>query len=268
VFDDRVLLETGLTRGVLSRELRLNELLNDFSNACLDEGVNCALFGGTAINKIYLKGAARFSEDLDMHAFSCSKKKVSSLLEDLSFDVKGPARIFKEFYRWVLGFEEDGVPLAINLDCGLAYKAPLSKVVFGRTQSFLNSYGFRLPALRIPSYGPETLAAMKCLALMSRAEGKDYYDLHGLLKTQDLDVPKALGEAYKYKGALFDFVTVNDSFFEDVGRRIEETDAKDLRQCDVFIPIARRPDWESLKNELAFLVKKKLCKKTTRRQAA
>jgi len=257
----KLLMETGLSASALSREVKLNEVLNDFNNACLDAGVDYALFGGTAINKLYLSEETRFSEDLDLHVFNSTKKKVESLLKELNGVLKGPTRIFKEFYRWGLTFEDEdlGGVESLNFDVGIGFKESPSEIVFRKSKSFLNDFGVPIASLRIPTYSAEAMVAMKCLALNSRAIGKDYYDLHHLLKTREINSSKALGEAYAFKDSLFDFVKISDGFYGEVLKRVQETDVKELRGCDAFIPIAYRPDWAALKNELVWLVKSKLC---------
>ena len=59
----------------------------DFFSKLVSSDWNFPLVGGTAINKIYLLGEERFSEDLDFEVYGRRKIKVPEIT---GYDIKGP----------------------------------------------------------------------------------------------------------------------------------------------------------------------------------
>jgi predicted nucleotidyltransferase component of viral defense system len=264
VIDEKILVSTGLSKEVVLKEIKLSELLSDANAAFSEAGKKYAVFGGTAINKVYLENP-RFSEDVDVHLFDASLREARGCLEKMSgVRVEKPRRLFKEFYRFPLhySFEEEGVgDDFINFDVALGLKKPKSAIVWGKTKSFLAKRGFPIPSASIPTYEVETFIAMKLLAIASRTEGKDLYDLNSLLAQKTFEASKVFTELYRYHDSLFDFQRVDKFFFEKILRDVKNADEKKLKRCDAFIPAENRVDWSVLKAQLAFLVKTKLAKK-------
>ncbi|OIO26593.1 hypothetical protein COX85_00685 [Candidatus Micrarchaeota archaeon CG_4_10_14_0_2_um_filter_55_9] len=260
LINEKILFATGLTRDFACKELKLNEVLGEWNHVCLTNGANYALFGGTAINKVYL-GNSRFSEDLDLHLFNASLKQATGLVKQLSGVKPGKSRrLFKAFHRFPLHYsvEEEGVEDdVINLDLSLSLKEPGSKIVLCKTRSFLNSYGLPVASLSIPTYELETLVAMKLLALTSRSEGKDFYDLTGLLQL-DFKPTKVFEELRVYNNSLFNFTRLDEHFFDRVLHHVDNASANELKRFDAFILSPHKPDWRVLKARLTHLIKTKL----------
>lgn len=255
--------KTGLPVSLLVKETKLMEFLGRFDAACRQQRQEWALFGGTAINKFYLKDSARFSEDADFHLFNSSPAKALALLRQAGANsVEGPARIFGEFYRFKLHYSSDeaGRPDSVSFDANLRLKKPLSKIVFSLPSTFLAAFGYPNTYSSLPTYPVETLAAMKLLAIAGRTEGRDFYDFHQLLMHHSPTRAAVLGEAFKYRHDLFDFQPFRGDLIEAAAERVSTVDEKKLAQIDPFLLSGQKPDWRILKKDLKRLLLTKLGK--------
>lgn len=262
-FEDKMVLETGLPRTLLVKEWKLLQFMSSFDNASLSLKIDYSLFGGTAINKAYLGKAQRFSEDFDIHVFG-SFEKASMIIKSLGVkSVVGPSRIFKNFYRWELHYSDLESKVrddCVNVDVMLLDKK-LTETVRVKLHSFLEDADRRFSITASAfTYPAETLIALKLLALHSRAEGKDYYDLYYMLSSVDFDSSKVLREVHKYKASLFDFQRVGKDFFEECVSKVRSAEESKLVAADTYVLAEKRPDWHSLKRDLARLLKLKLSK--------
>ncbi len=257
MIDEKILIGTGLSREFIYKEQKLNRILADLNSVCLERGARYALFGGTAVNKIYLD-CPRFSEDLDFHLFNTSPSKTQELLESISGVFVGkPERIFRGFYRFPLQYSDASQGIrsdVINADINLSLKKPVSKVVFARTKSFIEKYDVEYASgVRIPTYKIETLIAMKLLALSSRCEGKDLFDVWGLFSLE-FDVAVVMDELFKYQSSFFDFFRITPGFFSDLIELLKTSSESKLSKYDSFILMSNRPDWSSVKTDVIQLI--------------
>ncbi len=263
---DEAVAQTGLLRRLLAKELALTKFLAQFASVCQQNKQEWALFGGTAINKLYLGGFGRFSEDADFHLFAATPAKAFAVCKKISgCEAKGIKRIFRDFYRIPLVYAdaENGVESdIINFDANLSLKKPRSEIVYKKMTSLLDTYGVVVPALELPTYPPQTLVAMKLLAISGRAAGKDLYDLYHLLRRFEASRSQVMGEAYAYKNNLFDFQRFGDDFIERARDSINSVDGKRLTQYDEFILKGNAVDWRVVKRELKRLMTLKLLAKS------
>lgn len=258
---ETLLLQTGLAKEFAVKELKIQEALAALSNAFLEENVSYAFFGGTALNQFHLK-AKRFSEDLDFFTYGQTPQKFTGLLKLrlTGFHVQGPTRIFRDFHRWKLEYadEENGIAQDwLFVDANFGFPKPPTRTVALQPKSLLNDYGFfiQTPALR--SFAVEVFAAQKLVAVQARREGKDFYDLFGLLSQYPLTKRQVLPHARVYATSLFDFARFDEKTFLETARTsVLEATPKELAAADSFIPLANRPNWLQLKKELAMLIGK------------
>lgn len=254
------MLETGLSKSFLLKEIKLNEALNDWVSLSATHGIDYSLFGGTAANKIYLDNQ-RFSEDIDLFVYGSTPKKIFSLLgkEMKGFKrVKPPSRIFRQCFRCALHYSipEEGIEDdEINFDVNFNLKHAKSERVLAEPKSFLNAAGFIVRNAPVSTFKEATLAAMKLLCVNGREEGKDYYDLFRLLQKNFFKKSEVMSEAYKYHDSFFDFAWFNESFLSDAVNAVERADAKKLALCDQFILVEYRPEWSALKRDLVRLIR-------------
>jgi predicted nucleotidyltransferase component of viral defense system len=149
--------------------------------------------GGTALHKIHLAPAARYSEDIDLvlvgdrpeaHVQKALRRVLepvlgaprSSLIEDVKLTVRNlvlPSRVLRQEYRYVPLAGPTEMKVKIEVNCNerrpffdlvdLAY--PLAQVVgYGRT-------------VTIRSYDVDEMLGTKMRALLQRDQGRDLFDL-------------------------------------------------------------------------------------------
>ncbi|MBI5035768.1 nucleotidyl transferase AbiEii/AbiGii toxin family protein [Candidatus Micrarchaeota archaeon] len=255
---ESVLVESGLSKEFVRKEIKMNDLLAQWPALCARNKTDYALFGGTALNKAYLD-QPRFSEDADFFIYGKTAKEADGIIRQLDgFESKGPARIFREMYRWTLRYEEEGVSGTLQLDVNLNFNRPKTAAETRRLASFLNRYGFVVFAPRISVLPAETLLAMKLLALHDREEGKDYYDAYRLLNQASFSKSGVLSEAHKYSASLFDFSRFDENLIEQVAERVRKADDAVMNRYDSFILKPHRLDWRALKKDLVRLLKTKI----------
>lgn len=209
---------------------------------------NIVFKGGTALNKIYLGGVQRFSEDLDF---------------DVEADLTGAKDVCGKMAGTIRGYKTNGIRKVggtYQFEC--AYESILGgidhirvdvapkkiitdkKTVLAQVSS---SYSQKSVA-GVLAYSLEDLVARKLCALENRAEGKDLYDTYSSLPI-----------CGKMRGALFAMLR-SESRKETPAEFIEKALLK-VKACDTkkagnltnpFIPFQNRPkSWLSLKNDLA-----------------
>jgi len=126
------------------------------------------LKGGTAINKGYLQGHQRFSEDLDYDTEE-DRKTVTNTMRGLGWGVK------REFFTksaigFLLGYEFAGITDVVKVDLSFGIEGK------GERRSVTSDF---LPlSKRVTTYRFEDLNFQKERALESRKEWKDLYDLY------------------------------------------------------------------------------------------
>ncbi len=258
---ESMLLQTGLPLEYVVKELKIQELLARLSSRFNAEGITYAFFGGTALNQFYLK-AKRFSEDLDFFVYGSTPKKLSIFLKKNAqgFQASRPERVFGEFYRWKLAYsdEENGIGKDyVFLDGQFKYRTPSSPLVSLEPKSFLNEYGFFIRTPLLQTFPVEAFAAQKMVALHARTLGKDYYDVHRLLRQYALSKKRVLPQARVYAKSLFEFMPFNEkTFFQETAKKVGEADPKELAAADPFIPLPHRPNWLQLQKELERMLSK------------
>lgn len=238
---------TGLGRKFISKEDRISLLLKIISEW---EEWDIALKGGTAINRLYLGEKGRFSEDIDIDVFGPQRSKekleqIKGMMESISdFNIQGPRMMhltarFDAYYTNEFG-EKDRV----RLDLYLANDRPWSVRPVERkiiTSSIIQTN----PSL-VPVYSFEDLLAHKIVALGSRMEGKDLYDIHFSLE-RGID-RGLLKRALELRLSLRKYEHGVDDFIEDVIMRrdlFRRNWLQVMNNTNHFIPRSRRPEWRS-----------------------
>jgi len=210
--------------------------------------------GGTALNKVYLGGMQRFSEDLDFDFDTETLSEARAEAQRISGHIEGyrisdfrTARKTVQFdceYDSQLG-GRDHVRIDVAAKRVITEKPTLVKpAVSAYTQRSVT--GFYVYAL-------EDLVARKLNALQTRGEGKDFYD-----------ASNALPLCGKMESALQKMLESEKraetpaEFIGKAIKKVQEGDPKKLRNLtNPFIPAGNRPkDWEELKNDLLLKLEK------------
>lgn len=213
--------------------------------------------GGTALNKIYLGGLQRFSEDLDFDAFFSTNlgfdrsEKIDFLHEnvisaiDSDYTIDRP-RVMREVVRFTCAFrnemgQRDSVFVEFNIHTPFVGKVVTAKA----TSSILN-----LPTVSIPAYSFHTLVAKKLKTFYERETGKDIYDIYRSFercKTSSMkQVVSLLKRALEAEHIGYDdFVSRIDAALSDADR-LRRVHAS----TNPYIPSSLRLDWVKAAREI------------------
>lgn len=212
--------------------------------------------GGTALNKVYLGGLQRFSEDLDFDSGTTSLAETRAACGRLARGISGydttEFRRVKDTVQFHCVFNS---PLGgrdhVRVDVAAKKIACARPLVAGRAASeFAQSVvaGFAV-------YSLEDLVARKLHALATRAEGKDFYDVYNALSLCG-ELRKPIEKMLESEESSEDA----EGFVWKAISVVKKADAKKLRNLtNPFIPKnLRPPDWLELKNDLALKLERLL----------
>ncbi|NYZ73659.1 nucleotidyl transferase AbiEii/AbiGii toxin family protein [Candidatus Micrarchaeota archaeon] len=237
----------GLPLQYVVKEFHVFEVLGQMT-AMIAKSEKTVFKGGTALNKIYLGGMQRFSEDLDFDLEVAGVEEarrwcmgIAGRLEGYSigeFRIVGDTVQFYCSFDSVIGGKDhirvDVAPKRIITSRPLAIKAAESAF----TQRSVT--GFHV-------YAIEDLVARKLHALQTRREGKDVYDVSNALPLCGA-MRDAIAKMLESEGR-------DESpaeFIRKTTDSLKAADAVKLRNLtNPFIPAGNRPkDWLELKNDL------------------
>lgn len=152
-------------------------LINIFSDEFLNE--NLAFRGGTALHKLYLNPAPRYSEDIDLVQIKEGpikpimqrlKEVITFFEEERRTQVKGHGA--KALYRFTSEYEDIRLRLKLEINCKEHFNV-LDWVEFPFT---VKSDWFTGSA-KIRTYNINELLGTKLRALYQRSKGRDLFDL-------------------------------------------------------------------------------------------
>ncbi len=241
----------GLPLQFIFKEFHLMDVVSQIAAFVIKEPNLLVFKGGTALNKVYLQGIQRFSEDADFDLVTeNANRELLGFCERLAGELTGykiaefrKVRSTMQFYctyETPLG-GMDHVRIDVSPKRLLVAK-PLEnrQIISEFTQS--STSGIRV-------YSIEDLTARKMNALVTRTEGKDLYDVHAALPMCSKNVLRtAIRLMLESEG-----VDKNvDLFLQKAVARIRKSDSKKLRSLtNPFIPAVNRPkSWEELRNDL------------------
>lgn len=248
-----IAIQHGLPLQFVIKEFHLFDVLSQIVAFAIKDKRTLVFKGGTALSKVYLGKAQRFSEDIDFDldadiekvmAFS---KELASTMKDYSITefrkVQGTVQFYCNYDNLLGGKDHIRVDIAsktIITSKPLIQKQAVSEFI-GSSVSGFYVYAF------------EDLLARKMNALSDRAEGKDFYDVYTALpfcKKMDKAIVSAL-KSEKRKETVREFL-------KKIIKKVENANPKKLRNLtNPFIPLAYRPkDWLELKNDLLLKLEK------------
>lgn len=165
-------------------------LVEIFSDDFLRE--NIAFRGGTALHKLYLNPAPRYSEDIDLVQIKPGPIKpimerigevVTFFEEKRNTQVRGHGA--KALYRFTSEYEEIRMRLKLEINCKEHFHV-LDWVDF----PFEVDSGWFSGKAEIKTYAINELLGTKLRALYQRSKGRDLFDLDYSRKNIDLDYTK------------------------------------------------------------------------------
>lgn len=204
--------KAGLGFQFVAKEAFLFELMELFSQK------GFVLKGGTAINKGYLAGHQRFSEDLDYDT-DLKKGEVEAFVRSLGWKIK------KEFFtRHSIGF----MLSYIFGDVEDALKVEVSFGLKGRHAKARATSDFLPISKLVEIYDFGELNRQKEDAILERREWKDLYDLYWMSVAK----PK-------------EFKIKNASAFSEALQSLQVP-----KTANAYIPSAKRPNWDEIKEAM------------------
>ena len=200
--------KAGLGFQFVAKEAHLFELMELFSEK------EFVLKGGTAINKGYLPGHQRFSEDLDYDT-DRKKHEAEILVRSLGWKIK------REFFTkhsigFMLAYTFNGVEDAVKVEVSFGLKGSHEK---------MKAVSDFLPvSKRVEMYTFRELNRQKEEAILDRKEWKDLYDLYWMSEAN----PKEF----------------NIRDMKAFGGALEKLQVP--KTANAYIPSAKRLNWEEI----------------------
>jgi predicted nucleotidyltransferase component of viral defense system len=249
---------SGLGLQYVLKEARVFDIWERLSSLIMSEKVRSKVVivskGGTALNKIFLPGVQRFSEDLDFDAFfkgsTTRSHKIEFLQSELiaalvnDYDVQKP-RMMREVVRFTCSFvnemgKKDSVFVEFNLR---AHK--VGRIVLEEAHSQL--WG---TDVRVPVYSFEAIVAKKLKTFYERETGKDLYDIYRSLEGRtDAEMRRivtTLRRVLKAEGIKYsDFVTGVSKALQN-----EELISSVHASSNPYIPRALRVGWRQIADKI------------------
>jgi predicted nucleotidyltransferase component of viral defense system len=177
----------------VEQDLIISRLLVEiFSDDFLRE--HLAFRGGTALHKLYLKPAPRYSEDIDLVQIKAGpikpimqqlEKVIDFFEEDRKTEVRGHGA--KVLYRFVSEYEEVRMRVKLEINCKEHFNV-LDWVEF--PFEVINEW--YTGAAKIRTYNLNELLGTKMRALYQRNKGRDLFDLDFARLHMPLDVNKII----------------------------------------------------------------------------
>jgi predicted nucleotidyltransferase component of viral defense system len=157
-----------------------------------------AFRGGTALHKLYLSPAARYSEDIDLVQITAEPfgPIMDKLREVLSFLGDKPIRKQKQHNNtMVYRFDsEGGIPLRLKVEVNCREHHTIYGIQ--EVEYAMESEWYTGEVL-IPSYQLAELLGTKMRALYQRRKGRDLFDMWFAMKQGNVD-PNAIIEAWQF----------------------------------------------------------------------
>ncbi|MCM4157593.1 nucleotidyl transferase AbiEii/AbiGii toxin family protein [Gramella sp. AN32] len=167
-------------------------LVEIFSDDFLRE--NLAFRGGTALHKLYLDPAPRYSEDIDLVQIKEGPikpimKRIGEVItffeEDRRTQVKGHGA--KALYRFTTEYEEERRRLKLEINC----KEHFNVLDWVEFPFEINNPWFKGKAA-ITTYSINELLGTKLRALYQRSKGRDLFDLDYSRRNMELDLDEII----------------------------------------------------------------------------
>ncbi len=173
-------------------------LVEIFSDEFLRE--NLAFRGGTALHKLYLNPAPRYSEDIDLVQIKPGPiKQIMQRIGEVVTFFKEPRKTqvrghgAKALYRFTSEYEEIRMRLKIEINCKEHFNL-LDWVDF----PFSVESEWFAGSAKIRTYDINELLGTKLKALYQRSKGRDLFDLYYANQSKELDVKKIISCFRKY----------------------------------------------------------------------
>lgn len=183
-----------------------------------------AFRGGTALHKIHLAPAARYSEDIDLVQIESEPfgPVIDKLREVLSFLGDNPVRKQKQhnntlIYKFI---SEDNIPLRLKIEvnCREHHTIYGIKEVLFKMES-----GWYKGEVSIPTYELTELLGTKMRAMYQRSKGRDLFDMWYAITQKNIEV-KEIVDAWKFYMKHENNVVTKQEFVDNMQKKIMNKD--------------------------------------------
>ena len=248
---------TGIGMQYVLKEARLFDIWNKICPIILSDVVlheaEIICKGGTALNKIYLGGMQRFSEDIDLDIFFKDGRSKDEKIEFIKNNVIAPLSssyaISKEARRRNVVHFTCKFKNEINMDDSVFLEFNVGEAMTGSNGVF-NAGSTILPLVvdKVPAYSFHTLIATKLKALYERDEGKDIYDIYFSLK-----LTNEIGSIIEILKAVLDSAGIKyDNFRAKIPEKLQ--DGQKMKSMhgstNPYIPKKLRVGWDVAAKEI------------------
>ena len=181
----------------VEQDLIISKALVDiFSHPLLNETL--AFRGGTALYKLHLKPAARYSEDIDLVQMNAEPAgPMLDALHEVLDPWLGAPRYKQTEGRLTFNYRfdsEDAPPVALKLKVEINSREHFALYGFTSVPFAVSSRWYE-GSCEISSYELDELLGTKLRALYQRKKGRDLFDLASALETEAVD-PSRIIEAF------------------------------------------------------------------------
>ena len=178
-----------------------------------------AFRGGTALHKLHLAPAVRYSEDIDLVQIKAESfgPVIDRLREALSFLGDNPARKQKRhnntlIYRFN---SEDDIPLRLKVEVNCREHHTIYGI---KNMPYKMESEWYRAEVSIPTYELAELLGTKMRAMYQRSKGRDLFDMWYAMKQTGVEPSKIL-EAWNFYMANEQHSVSKQEFIDNMGRK-------------------------------------------------
>lgn len=184
-----------------------------------------AFRGGTALHKLFLAPAVRYSEDIDLVQVQAepSGAIIDRIRKQLQF--LGTPRIRQKQHNNTIVYtiqSEEAVPIKLKIEINT--REHFSVYGIQNIHVKLDSDWYKAETL-VSSYGLDELLATKLRALYQRKKGRDLFDLWYAMNNADVHGEKVIEAFRQYMNEEGNVVS-QKVFIENMEKKIEDADFK------------------------------------------
>jgi len=184
----------------VEQDLILSRILVDiFSNDFLNQEL--AFRGGTALHKLFISPAVRYSEDIDLVRTSSGPIKaiVDTLRDQLEPWLGKPyTRTTNRSFKLLFYFNPEVFPtMKLRIKIEINVREPYPILDRENKQYSVDSEWFSGSA-SINTFHLDELIATKIRALYQRSKGRDLFDLWLVIKDENLDIKRVISTFHRY----------------------------------------------------------------------
>jgi len=224
---------------MIEQDMIISRALVDlYSNSYIKEKL--VFRGGTALNKLFMNPAARYSEDIDL--VQIKAEPIGSMI-DIIREVLKPwlgepkRKLTERSAKLVYAYRAiGGIPAKLKLEINTTEHInilPIQHIPFSMQSNWFGG------GCEISTYALEELLATKLRALYQRRKGRDLFDLWYILKDIDIDIHKIIHIFHEYCRMNNTFISRKD-FLENLANKRQHEDFK----YDMNVLLPRTIEWD------------------------